>query len=81
MAFKASPQVSDEDLCALEDTDGLAPAGVGVDVSEAGKIGSKEVDEGRGGTVCFFDEVQDRPIVFFVEDLAGFAETVESFLE
>lgn len=81
MTFEAGPEVGDEDLGALEDADGLPPGGVRVDVGEAGEVGSQKVDEGCGGTVGGVDEFDDGAIVSLVEDLAGLAETVETFLE
>lgn len=48
LPFETGPEVGDEDLRAFENADGLAPAGVGVDVSEAGEVGGEEVDEGGG---------------------------------
>lgn len=62
LAFETGPKVSNEDLRAFVETNGLGFEAGGV--VEAWELGGKEINEGGGRVIGFLNEVDDGAIEF-----------------
>jgi hypothetical protein len=69
-AVEACPQISHEDLGALEDPDGLAALEPHF-VPEALKIIGQDVDQSRCRLVCRFYAVQEAAIIFLENEVSA----------